>query len=106
MASVNEKELTRIIKSGELSGVYYLYGTDLYSVERYKREMVKRTVKAGDETYNLHEFEARTLIPTDSARLLTASPCLRTSFASPSATLTLRKRQSSARVTESLMKHA
>ena len=46
---MNEKELTRIIKSGELSGVYYLYGTDLYSVEKYKREMVKRTVKAGDE---------------------------------------------------------
>lgn len=59
MASVNEKELTRIIKSGELSGVYYLYGTDLYSVEKYKREMVKRTVKAGDETYNLHEFEGK-----------------------------------------------
>ena len=59
MASVNEKELTRILKSGELSGVYYLYGTDLYSVEKYKREMVKRTVKAGDETYNLHEFEGK-----------------------------------------------
>ena len=56
---MNEKELTRIIKSGELSGVYYLYGTDLYSVEKYKREMVKRTVKAGDETYNLHEFEGK-----------------------------------------------
>ena len=67
MASVNEKELTRIIKSGELSGVYYLYGTDLYSVEKYKREMVKRTVKAGDETYNLHEFEGCLLYTSDAA---------------------------------------
>lgn len=61
MASVNEKELSRLIKSGELSGAYYLYGTDLYTIEKYKREMVSRVVKKGDETYNLHEFQGRNL---------------------------------------------
>lgn len=59
MASVNEKELTRIIKSGEVSGVYYLYGTDLYSVCEYKKAMVKSVVNKGDETYNLHEYQGR-----------------------------------------------
>ena len=61
MASVNERELSRLIKSGELSGAYYLYGTDLYTIEKYKREMVSRVVKKGDETYNLHEFQGRDL---------------------------------------------
>lgn len=59
MASINEKELTRIIKSGEISGVYYLYGTDLYNVVQYKKEMVKRIVRQGDETYNLHEYQGK-----------------------------------------------
>lgn len=59
MASINERELNRIIKSGELSGAYYLYGSDLYNVARYKREMVKRIVSKGDETYNLHEYQGK-----------------------------------------------
>ena len=42
MASVNEKELMRIIKSGELSGAYYLYGTDRYAVENTVRQWWKR----------------------------------------------------------------
>lgn len=61
MASVNEKELMRIIKSGELSGAYYLYGTDRYAVEKYCKAMVEKTVKKGDEAYNLHRFAGRDL---------------------------------------------
>lgn len=61
MASINEKELSRIIKSGELSGAYYLYGTDRYAIEKYCRAMVAKTVKKGDEAYNLHRFEGRDL---------------------------------------------
>ncbi len=59
MASINEKELARIIKSGELTGVYYLYGTDLYTIEKYKREMTSRIIRKGDEAYNLHEYQGR-----------------------------------------------
>ena len=61
MASVNEKELSRIIKSGEASGVYYLYGTDHYTIEKYTRAMIDSVVKKGDETYNLHRFQGRDL---------------------------------------------
>lgn len=61
MASINEKELARIIKSGEASGVYYLYGTDLYSVTQYKKALVESVIKKGDEVYNLHEFQGRDL---------------------------------------------
>lgn len=61
MASINEKELSRLIKSGELSGAYYLYGTDRYSVEKYCRAMISATVKAGDEAYNLHRFQGKDL---------------------------------------------
>lgn len=57
MASITEKELSRIIKSGEAEGVYYLYGTDLYSVNKYRKALVRSLVKPEDETYNLHEFQ-------------------------------------------------
>lgn len=61
MASVNEKELSRIIKSGEISGVYYLYGSDRYAVGEYKKAMVKKIVSEGDETYNLHEYQGKNI---------------------------------------------
>lgn len=59
MAAISEKELIRIIKSGEASGFYYIFGTDHYSVMQYKKALVSSVVKKGDETYNLHEFEGK-----------------------------------------------
>ncbi|MCI7767796.1 MAG: DNA polymerase III subunit delta [Oscillospiraceae bacterium] len=74
MASINEKELTRIIKSGELSGAYYLYGTDRYMVEKFFRAMISKTVKKGDEAYNLHRFEGRDLDVEGLAEVCDAFP--------------------------------
>lgn len=59
MASVNEKELARIIKSGELSGAYYIYGTDLYKTETFGRAVCRAAVKKEDEACNLHRFGGR-----------------------------------------------
>lgn len=59
MASVNEKELSRIIKSKQARGAYYLYGTDLYAVGEYKRALVKSVLDGADKTYNLHEYQGR-----------------------------------------------
>ncbi|MGN1088847.1 MAG: DNA polymerase III subunit delta [Huintestinicola sp.] len=59
MAAIKDKELAAAIKSGDISGVYYIYGSDLYAVSDFKRKMVKAIVKAGDETYNLHEFRGK-----------------------------------------------
>lgn len=61
MAAITEKELNALIKSGNISGAYYLYGTDLYLTEQYARAMIKQTVKQGDEAYNLHTFEGKNL---------------------------------------------
>ncbi len=59
MASVTEKQLSAMIKSGELSGAFYIYGSDLYSTEQYKRSMVQKLVRKGDEACNLHEFQGK-----------------------------------------------
>ncbi|MGN0666915.1 MAG: DNA polymerase III subunit delta [Huintestinicola sp.] len=59
MPLVTSKELDRIIKSGDHSSVYYIYGTDLYSVGQYKKALVSSIVKPGDEAYNLHEFQGK-----------------------------------------------
>lgn len=61
MASVTDKELTRIIKSREASGVYYLYGTDYYSIGQFKKALVSSVVSEEDSTFNLHEFEGKGL---------------------------------------------
>lgn len=74
MAAINEKELSRIIKSGELSGVYYIYGTDRYAVEKYSRAMAAKVVAKGDEAYNLHRFEGRDLDVEGLAEVCDAYP--------------------------------
>lgn len=61
MAVISEKELSAAIKNGDLSGAYYLYGSDLYGVSKYKREMVKSIVSPGDEAYNLHEYQGKNI---------------------------------------------
>lgn len=61
MAAVSEKELVRIIKSGEASGAYYIYGTDLYKTEALGRALCRAAVKKEDEVCNLHEFNGREL---------------------------------------------
>lgn len=61
MAVINEKELQRIIKSKTAMGVFYIYGTDTYSVTKYKKALTASVVSKEDETYNLHEFDGRGL---------------------------------------------
>ncbi len=58
---INEKELSRQIKSGELKGVYYLYGSDSFGVGKYRELMKKALIKQGDEAYNLHEYQGKNI---------------------------------------------
>lgn len=61
MAVINEKELKAIIKSKAAMGAFYIYGTDTYSVTKYKKALTASAVSPDDETYNLHEFDGRGL---------------------------------------------
>ncbi|MGN0641836.1 MAG: DNA polymerase III subunit delta [Huintestinicola sp.] len=59
MPAVTSKELERSVKSGEIANAYYLYGTDFFSVSKYKKAIVDKVVRKGDETYNLHTFQGK-----------------------------------------------
>lgn len=61
MPAINENELRRIIKSGTAAGVFCIYGTDTYSVVKYKKALVSSVIAKGDEAYNLHEFDGKGL---------------------------------------------
>ena len=56
MAQMNEKELNRALRTGLPSGVFLLYGSDRYLVERYASLIVDRAVK-GDKTFNYERVD-------------------------------------------------
>ena len=74
MASISEKDLSAAIKSGDISGVYYLYGSDLYSVSQYRQAMVKKIVQSGDEAYNLHEYQGKDINVEEISEVCEALP--------------------------------
>lgn len=56
MAQITEKELSRSLRSGLPAGVFLLYGSDRYLVERYASLIVDRAVK-GDKTFNFERID-------------------------------------------------
>ena len=56
MAQINEKELNRTLRSGPPSGVFLLYGSDHYLVDRYAALIVDRAVK-GDKIFNYERID-------------------------------------------------
>ena len=56
MAQINEKELNRTLRSGPPSGVFLLYGSDHYLVDRYAALIVDRAVK-GEKTFNYERID-------------------------------------------------
>lgn len=61
MACVNDTELARNIRSGEISSVYFFYGKDIATLEAYTKKLSAKLVKKEDATYNLHELNGKTL---------------------------------------------
>lgn len=59
MAAVTDSELKAAIKMSKLDNLYYFYGKDTASVERFKKAVVSKAVKKGDEAYNLHTFDGK-----------------------------------------------
>lgn len=61
MACVNDTELARNIRSGEISSVYFFYGKDIATLEAYTKKLSAKLVSKDDETYNLHTFNGKDL---------------------------------------------
>ncbi|MBR1863145.1 MAG: DNA polymerase III subunit delta, partial [Ruminococcus sp.] len=73
MPSINPTLLTKNIKSGKPSSLYYLYGQDSAAVESFAAKLI-RTLCPGDAQFmNLHRFVGKQL---DLAALLDACEAL------------------------------
>lgn len=59
MAAVIESDLKAAVKMGKLDNLYYFYGKDIAAVENFRKMVVSKAVKKGDETYNLHAFDGK-----------------------------------------------
>ena len=61
MLYANEAELAKSIRAGEISTLYYFYGSDIASIEAYTKKLVSKLVKKDEQTYNLHSFDGKSL---------------------------------------------
>ncbi len=59
MAVVTENDLKLAIRDRKFSRAYFFYGKDAAAAESYTKSIVSRTVKSGDEAYNLHAFDGK-----------------------------------------------
>ena len=61
MPCVNDIELAKSIRHGEISSLYYLYGQDIATIELYTKKLVNKLVEKEDQTYNLHNLNGKSL---------------------------------------------
>ncbi len=73
MGAITQSELERRIKGGDISGAYYLYGTDFYDIQITEKSLVEKTVSKDDRDFNLHSFEGKDI---DISALCDACECL------------------------------
>ncbi|MBQ8979615.1 MAG: DNA polymerase III subunit delta [Oscillospiraceae bacterium] len=59
MGEMSKAELSRIIKAHEAGGVYYIYGTDDYTIGRMKNALVDSIIDRDAQSLNLHRFEGK-----------------------------------------------
>lgn len=76
MPCVNENDLAKSIRAGEISSLYYFYGKDVSTLEAYTKKLISRLVKKDEQTMNLHSFEGKTLDLSDFADVCDALPML------------------------------
>ena len=51
-----ESDFAKHVKSGEQFGVYLLYGSQTYLIERYEKLLVKKALDGDMNDFNYHRF--------------------------------------------------
>lgn len=74
MPCVNDTELAKLIRTGEISSLYYFYGKDIATIEAYTKKLVSKLVKKEDQTYNLHTFNGKELDLSELSDICNALP--------------------------------
>lgn len=61
MPFIDESALRKQMKSSEPSGVYYLFGQDIYSIEGYVNALINKAVGKTPSDFNLNKYEGKAL---------------------------------------------
>lgn len=59
MASIGEKELKALIKSGDIGGAFLFFGTESYLKEFYSSKLRNKAVSPDFADFNYHFLTAR-----------------------------------------------
>ena len=74
MPCVNDSDLAKAIRSGEISSLYYFYGKDIATIEAYTKKLVSKLVKKEDEVYNLRNFSGKDIDLSELADICNSIP--------------------------------
>lgn len=74
MPLMNDTELARTIRSGEISSLYYFYGKDIATLEAYTKRLVKKLVDKDSQDLNYHIFEGKTFSLSEFSDVCEALP--------------------------------
>lgn len=74
MPFVNDSQLAKSIRSGEISSLYYFYGKDVSTLEAYTKKLVAKLVKKEQEDLNLNIFSGKALNLSELADVCDALP--------------------------------
>ena len=74
MPFVNDSQLAKSIRSGEISSLYYFYGKDVSTLEAYTKRLVSKLVKKEQEDLNLNILSGKNLDLSQLADICDALP--------------------------------
>ncbi len=61
MALMNDAELAKAIRGGEVKSVYYFYGKDVAALESFTKRLVTKLAGKEEDSLNLHKLDGRKL---------------------------------------------
>lgn len=76
MAAIKEKDLKKIIRSGNVTGLFLIYGNENYLKTHYVEQMKKKAVDSALEDFNLHCFEGKEISIDEIHEAIEAMPVM------------------------------
>ena len=76
MASIGEKELKALIKSGDIGGAFLFFGTESYLKEFYSSKLRDKAVSPDFADFNYHFFDGASCALEDIEQAVEAFPMM------------------------------
>lgn len=74
MPFVNENDLAKAIRAGDIAPLYFFFGKDTATLEAYTKKLIAKLVKKDAVAYNLHAFYGKSLDISELADVCEALP--------------------------------